>query len=47
MFLGSKDDTISKEYDDTRYYDKEYHQEIADDDSFFNDHISMGQKPDY
>ena len=44
MFLGSKDDTISKEYDDTRH---EYHQEIPDDDSFFNDHIPMGQKPDY
>ena len=42
MFLGSKDDTISKEYDETRNYDREYHQEIADDDSFFNDHIPMG-----
>jgi len=47
MLLGSKDETMSKEYEDLRNYDREYHEEIADDDSFFDDNIPMGQKPDY
>jgi hypothetical protein len=42
LILKSKD-----EIEHLRNYDKEFNEEIADDDSFFDDKISMGQKPDY
>jgi hypothetical protein len=47
MLLQSKDETMTNEYEDLRNYDKEFNEEIADDDSFFDEKISMGPKPDY
>ena len=33
--------------EDLKNYDKEFNEEIADDDSFFDEKIPMGKKPDY
>jgi hypothetical protein len=47
IFLNSKDEELTLEGEDMKNYDREFNEEIADDDSFFDDQIPMGTKPDY